>query len=157
MPNPVMAFEIRGRNPAALRAFYAATFGWQVEPLPGGYALVATAVHDHGPADETIYTGDDAHMNDGVVIGSAYGQPGWKFAREREWRFFEPGIGGGIGEGEPGVTMYIHVPDLEATLARVAANGGAVLMEPTEVAPNVVVASFADPEGNRIGLTRANQ
>ena len=155
MPNPVVLFEIRGADPERLRSFYADTFGWQVEPLPGGYALVATAVHDHGPSDETIYTGDDAHMNEGVVIGSAWGQPGWKFAGERDWRLFEPGISGGIGQGEPGVTVYIQVPDIEAALDRVTGNGGRVLMTATEVAPNFFIAAFADPEGNRIALSLA--
>ena len=155
MPNPVMSFEIRGRDPARLRAFYEAVFGWQVELLPGGYAIVATAVHEHGPADETIYTGEDAHMNDGVLLGSAWGQPGWKFAGERDWRFFEPGIGGGIGEGAPGVTIYVNVPDLGAALQQAASNGGSIVLGPTEVAPGVTIASFADPEGNRISLMLA--
>jgi predicted enzyme related to lactoylglutathione lyase len=155
MPNPVVSFEIRGTDPARLRAFYAETFGWDVEVLPGEYAVIATAAHTHGENDETIYTGADAHMNGGVVIGSAWGQPGWKFNGEKEWRLFEPGVGGGIGQGPPGVTFYIQVPSLEDALDRVVANGGAVVMTATEVAPNVVIASFTDPEGNQIALIRA--
>ena len=36
MPNPVVSFEIRCRDTDAMRAFYAALFDWQIDPLPGG-------------------------------------------------------------------------------------------------------------------------
>jgi hypothetical protein len=65
------------------------------------------------------YAGADAHMNEGVVLGTAHGLPAWKYAREESWRAFAPGVDGGIGEGTPGVTVHIQVPDLEATLAAV--------------------------------------
>lgn len=155
MPNPVVSFEIRGPDAARLREFYSSVFGWQTFLFPSGYAAVETTAHDHDDATGTMtFTGEDAHMNEGVTIGSAYGQPAWKFSGERDWRTFEPGAaGGGIAEGEPALMFYIQVPDLDAVLARVTEAGGTVLLPPTEVAPNVVIANFGDPAGNRVGLT----
>jgi predicted enzyme related to lactoylglutathione lyase len=157
MPNPVVSFEIRGPDAARLREFYTSVFGWQTFMFPSGYAAVETTSHDHDDATGTMtFTGEDAYMNDGVTIGSAYGQPAWKFAGEHDWRTFEPGAaGGGIAEGEPALMFYIQVPDLEAALERVTAAGGTVLLPPTEVAPNVTIANFGDPAGNRVGLTLA--
>ena len=67
------------------------------------------------------------------------------------------GLAGGIGE-EPGggtrVTVYVQVPDLEATLEQAKSMGGKVVMEPMEI-PNVVtMAMFADPDGNVVGLVK---
>ena len=66
------------------------------------------------------------------------------------------GIGGGIGTAQDGgtghVTFYVHAEDPEATLSRVEAAGGRVLMPLTEVAPETKVALFADPEGHIVGL-----
>lgn len=154
MPNPVVSFEIRGRDTARLRAFYADVFGWQVEVFPGGtYAGVETAAHTHEEDGTSRYVGADAHMND-VEHGTAYGLPAWRFAGEQSWRGYDAGVSGGIGEGPPGVSFYIQVPDLEAALARVVEAGGTRVQEPIEVAPNVVIATFADPEGNQLGLIR---
>ncbi len=70
----------------------------------------------------------------------------------------DTGIGGGIaerGEGDPGVTIYIEVPDLQAALDAVEAAGGRTVQEPMEVPDMVALAMFADPEGNIVGLVRA--
>ncbi len=41
MPNPVVHFEIIGKDGAALRDFYATTFGWQIQAPPEmDYGLV---------------------------------------------------------------------------------------------------------------------
>jgi hypothetical protein len=62
----------------------------------------------------------------------------------------------GIGasqDGSPGhVTFYVQSDDAAATLRRVEAAGGRVLMPPTEVAPETTIALFADPEGHVIGV-----
>jgi hypothetical protein len=48
--------------------------------------------------------------------------------------------------------IYVGVPDINATLAKVTANGGSVVFGRT-VAPGVVIlALFKDPAGNRMGL-----
>lgn len=159
MPNPVVSFEIRGPDPARLRRFYGDVFGWETYVFPGGtYAGVETTSHTHNEATgATTYTGDDAFLNDGVQIGAESGHVGWKFAGETRWRGFEPGISGGIGEGVAAVTFYIQVGDLQAALDEVVSGGGAVVLPPTEVAPGVFIATFADPAGNVIGLNRAVQ
>ncbi len=67
------------------------------------------------------------------------------------------GIPGGIGSGpDPGgVTFYVQVEDLQATLDRAEKLGGKTLMPPTEIpGAGVTLAAFTDPEGNRIGLTK---
>lgn len=157
MPNPVVTFEVRGPDPEALRKFYADVFQWDIFVFPGGgYAGVETASHDHNEATgATAFKGADEHMNAGVVIGSAFGQPAWKFTNEESWRAFEPGISGGIGLGEPAVTFYIQVKDLGEVLSAVERAGGKTVQVPTKVAPNVVIAAFADPAGNRVALVRA--
>jgi predicted enzyme related to lactoylglutathione lyase len=48
--------------------------------------------------------------------------------------------------------IFLGVEDVTATLAKVVANGGAVV-RPRAVVPGVVIlAIFADPAGNRLGL-----
>lgn len=64
------------------------------------------------------------------------------------------GIGGGIGEGDPRVTLYIRVDDLEAAMARVTAAGGQILTPPMPVTETATIVLFADPAGNTTGLLR---
>ena len=144
MPNPVVSFEIRGPDTVALRRFYGAVFGWETFEFSPAYTGVETSSHTHDEATgATTYTGEDAYMNDGVMIGSSGGQPGWKFPDEPRWRGFETGISGGIALAEgPAVTFYIQVDDVEAALAKVEQHGGSVVRRPAEVAPNVVIAAF---------------
>lgn len=152
----MVSFEIRGPDTELLKRFYANVFGWEMFSFPGGYTAVETSAHHHDEATGAVtYTGADAFMNDGVVIGSSGAQPAWKFNGESAWRSFQAGVaGGGIGEGAAAVSFYIQVPDLDLALADVTAGGGTVVLPPTEVAPGVVIATFADPAGNVIGLNR---
>ncbi|WP_329050877.1 VOC family protein [Amycolatopsis sp. NBC_01488] len=62
------------------------------------------------------------------------------------------GVGGGVGH-ESHVVFYVGVPDVEAALAEAERLGGTRRMGPDH-APgrDLVVAHFADPEGNLIGL-----
>jgi predicted enzyme related to lactoylglutathione lyase len=62
------------------------------------------------------------------------------------------GVGGGIGEGDPRVTVYIQVADLQTHLERVTAAGGQVLMPPAAVTETLTIALFADPAGNTVGM-----
>ena len=66
------------------------------------------------------------------------------------------GIGGGIGEGDPRVTVYLRVDDLQASLERVISVGGQVLMQPTPVMGTLTIALIADPAGNTLGLLTGN-
>ncbi len=68
------------------------------------------------------------------------------------------GIGGGISaseDGKPMVTVYIDVPDLEASLAKVESLGGKVIMPPMDVPGGPKIAMFSDTAGNMVGLTLA--
>jgi predicted enzyme related to lactoylglutathione lyase len=47
---------------------------------------------------------------------------------------------------------YWHVPDIEAKLAEVTAAGATVKESPRAVGGGRLVASFADPDGNVLGL-----
>ena len=66
------------------------------------------------------------------------------------------GIGGGIGEGDPRVTIYIEVDDPQSYLDQVTQAGGKTLMPVTKVTDAVTLALFVDPASNVIGLLKAN-
>lgn len=67
------------------------------------------------------------------------------------------GINGGIsaGEGEPHAMFYVEVDDPATYLKRVEAMGGKTLVDVTVVPDMVTFAVFQDPEGNTIGLVKA--
>ena len=67
----------------------------------------------------------------------------------------EPGPGGHIRQGNhPGVTLYIQVRDLRASLSKAERLGGRVLSQPADVPGGPTVAGIADPEGNRVMLVQ---
>ena len=66
------------------------------------------------------------------------------------------GIGGGIGEGDARVTVYIEVDDPEAYMTKVTKAGGKMLMPVTHIMEGVTIAMFADPEGNTVGLLKSH-
>jgi predicted enzyme related to lactoylglutathione lyase len=111
MANPVVHWEIGGREAAKLFSFYGQLFDWQINTENPEYGLV-------GPSDG--------------------------------------GIGGGIMEVAsdvpPYVTVYVHVADLDATLAKVAELGGCMVKPPAPIPGVGSFALFRDPEGNVIGL-----
>lgn len=67
------------------------------------------------------------------------------------------GIDGGIGQGDQtNVIFYIEVDDPQAYLDKIEKQGGKTVVPVTEI-PNVVTfAQFADPDGNVVGLVKAN-
>ena len=66
------------------------------------------------------------------------------------------GIDGGIGAPEPGgspsILFYVQVDDIAATLSSIEAAGGKTLMPRTVLPGMVTLATFADPQGNVVGL-----
>ena len=122
MGQPVVHFEITGRHPDQLRGFFAELFGWEYEMTP-----VAPAVSD--PDDYGFI--ELMSADDGT------------------------GIRGGVGGGQshqPRTLFYVRVDDVARALERAEQLGATRKMGP-ETAPNgLVVAHFADPEGNLIGL-----
>lgn len=67
----------------------------------------------------------------------------------------EPGPGGHIQQGDrPGLSLYVQVRDLRASLDRVPELGGSVLGEPFAVPDGPTIAPIADPEGNPVMLVQ---
>jgi uncharacterized protein len=121
MGQPVVHFEIIGKDGARLQSYYSELFGWEIDA--------------NNP------------MNYGVV------------SREGNTNADGIGIGGGIGPGPEGyeghVTVYVEVPDVEASLAKASSLGGRRLMGPDKVMEDLEIGQFADPEGHVIGLIRS--
>jgi uncharacterized protein len=44
MPNPVVHFEVLGKDAEALQAFYGKVFDWELNPVMPTYAMVSTRV-----------------------------------------------------------------------------------------------------------------
>jgi predicted enzyme related to lactoylglutathione lyase len=66
-----------------------------------------------------------------------------------------PGIDGGLAQASPWVTapvVTLEVDDIDATLAQVAAHGGAVVAPKMPIGDMGALAYFRDPEGNVVGL-----
>ena len=121
MGQPVVHFEITGRDAKRLQDYYAELFDWRIDAAnPMGYGIVAR---------------EDNLSEQGI------------------------GIGGGINEGPEGypghVTVYVEVPDVEATLAAAERLGGTRMMGPREVMEGLVVGLFTDPEGHTIGVMQS--
>jgi len=70
------------------------------------------------------------------------------------------GIGGGIGENEPGepghAMFYVAVDDVQATLDLAEKMGGKTRVPITVIPGMVTFAMFTDPEGNLIGLVKSD-
>lgn len=100
---------------------------------------------------------------DGKSLQDFYGKLfDWKVNADNEMGYGlveaagEGSIGGGIAstqEGQPGyVTVYAAVPDITATLKKVAELGGTTVVERTVIPDMVTFALFSDPQGNIVGL-----
>ena len=63
-------------------------------------------------------------------------------------------VPGGGPQGMTSPVAYWHVPDIEAKLAEVTAAGATVKESPREVGGGRLVATFADPDGNVLGLVQ---
>jgi uncharacterized protein len=81
---------------------------------------------------------------------------GWQ--TEHPYQDFEsPGLIGQWVPGRPpspgaGPMIWIHVADLDETLAQVTKHGGEVTDPPSPDGPDRTLATIVDPEGNPIGL-----
>ncbi len=66
------------------------------------------------------------------------------------------GIPGGISGGDTkGVTFYVAVKDLDATLKAAVKAGGKIVVKPYEVPGfGISLAMFKDIEGNKIGIMK---
>jgi len=67
----------------------------------------------------------------------------------------EPGPGGHIRQSDkPGVTLYVQVGDIRATLARAVELGGKHVMDPIDLPNGPTLAAIEDPEGNPLTLVQ---
>jgi predicted enzyme related to lactoylglutathione lyase len=65
------------------------------------------------------------------------------------------GIGGGLmacANGQPYVTIYVQVDDLNAYLARAERLGGKTAVKETEIPGGGAFAMIQDPDGNMVGI-----
>jgi predicted enzyme related to lactoylglutathione lyase len=67
----------------------------------------------------------------------------------------EPGPAGHIRQGDrSGVSLYVQVADLRASLDRVPGLGGKVTAEPFDIPGGPTLAFIEDPEGNPLALVQ---
>jgi predicted enzyme related to lactoylglutathione lyase len=124
MGQPVVHFEIIGKDPGTLRAYYGELFDWEFDTS----GTVSDSVSD--PTDYGFV--ETNATNDGVGI------PG--------------GVGGGPGY-EAHAIFYVFVPDVDAALRKAESLGGTRLMGPARTpGGDLVVGHFTDPQGNLVGV-----
>lgn len=123
MAQPVVHFEIIGKEPAKLRSYFGELFGWEFDTS----SQVATAVSepdDYGFVNRNT-TSDGAGIPGGVGGGAAY---------------------------QAHAMFYVGVADVEAALQQAERLGGKRVMGPERAPTGLVVGHFTDPEGNLIGV-----
>ncbi|MGZ4152917.1 MAG: VOC family protein [Actinomycetota bacterium] len=121
MGQPVVHFEIIGKDGKALAAFYSELFGWNVD---------ANNEYNYG-----VIAREENLNAEGIGIGG--------------------GIGNAMGGGDGYVTVYVVVPDVEATLAKAESLGARRLMGPetmTGSAGVMTLGMFSDAEGHVVGV-----
>jgi hypothetical protein len=124
MGQPVVHFEIIGKDPKKLRSYYGDLFGWVFDTS--------------GPVSEAISQKGNYGFVDRNTTDDGTGIPG--------------GVGGGTGY-ECHAIFYVAVPDVGVALNKAESLGGTRLMGPErKPGGGLVVAHFKDPEGNLIGL-----
>ena len=122
MAQPVVHFEIIGKDPANLRSYFGELFGWTFDTS----SPVAEAV-----SEPDNYGFVNPTTSDGTGI------PG--------------GVGGG-SRYHSQVLFYVGVADVEAALQKAESLGGKRQMGPERAPTGLVVGRFTDPEGNLIGV-----
>lgn len=123
MAQPVVHFEVVGRDPARLREYFSRLFGWSFE-VPSPVAEEVSAPNDYGFVE--LITNDE-----GTGIRG--------------------GIGGGPSY-ESHAVFYVGVPNVGAALQRAEDLGGTRVMGPATSPRGLVVGHFKDPEGTLIGV-----
>ncbi len=108
----------------------------------------------------------EAAGGDGKKLQEFYGKAfGWNIDANNPMNYGmvqpdDAGIGGGISpagpEGSAHLTFYIEVDDLQAALDQIEKLGGKTVNPPMDVPGGPALAHFSDPEGNFVGLVKAN-
>jgi hypothetical protein len=123
MPQPIVHFEVIGKDPTNLRNYFGELFGWEFD-VPSPVTKEVSAPDEYGFLN--VITSEDGA-----------GIPG--------------GVGGGPGY-ESHAVAYVGVPNVEAALQRAKELGGKRVMGPATSPNGLVVGHFTDPEGTLIGL-----
>lgn len=126
MGQPVVHFEVIGKDPHKLRNYYGELFGWEFDTS--------------SPVAEAVSEPASYGFTEGNMTSDGTGIPG--------------GVGGGPAY-DSHVIFYVGVPDVEAALQKAEALGGTRLMGPARAPTGLVVGHFTDPEGNLIGIAGA--
>ena len=66
----------------------------------------------------------------------------------------DTGIGGGIGEGDARVSVYVEVANPQRFVDKAVGAGAKLLMPVTQITPTTTVAMLSDPAGNTFGLMK---
>jgi uncharacterized protein len=127
--------------------------------------MLVASVHVEGEvAMANAVTHFEIHGKDGKKTQDFYASVfGWSIDADNPMNYGMvsapggEGIGGGIAQamGQPMVTIYVEVEDLDATLKAAEALGGKTILPASDVPGGPRLAQFADPDGNVIGLTQA--
>ena len=126
MGQPVVHFEVVGKDIDKLKGFYSEVAGWSYGEAPAA---------DQEDVPPYAMVPREGNTNpDGIGIGG----------------------GVGVGpEGYDGhVTFYIEVPDVEAALAKAEKRGGSRMMGTAKVMEQVEIGMFNDPEGHVVGVVK---
>lgn len=123
MAQPVVHFEVVGKDPSRLRDYFSQLFGWN-------FAVPS-------PVAEEVSATDEYGFLDLITAADGTGIRG--------------GVGGGPGY-ESHAVFYIGVPDVGAALQRAEDLGGTRVMGPVTSPNGLVVGHFKDPEGTLIGV-----
>ncbi|HXF21335.1 MAG TPA: VOC family protein [Streptosporangiaceae bacterium] len=123
MADPVVHFEIIGKDPEQLRGYYGELFGWQFDTS--------------SPVSADVSEPDSYGFVERNTTSDGTGIPG--------------GVGGGAGYPSH-VIFYIGVPNVEAALAKAERLGGTRQLGPSRAPTGLVIGHFTDPEGNLVGV-----
>jgi predicted enzyme related to lactoylglutathione lyase len=128
MGQPVVHFEVVGKDYDALKSFYSEVAGWTYDEPP--------EATQEGVPPYALVPRDGNRNSEGIGIGG--------------------GIGVGPEGYEGHVTFYIEVPDVGASLEQVETLGGTRVMGPDSPVEGLTIGLFTDPEGHLVGLTQSS-
>ncbi len=127
MGNPVMFFEIAGKDGESLQDFYSSLYDeWIILPFKWSTS--------HYPNDILVIDPTPEPLPDQGIRGHIYPLPDNTDFENR-------------------ISIFIQVEDLHETLNKIENSGGKTLVTPQELPDGLgAIAMFSDPSGNVIGL-----
>jgi uncharacterized protein len=123
MAQPVVHFEVIGKDPERLRSYYSELFGWEFQ-TPSPVAREVSDPDGYGFID-LLESADGTGIRGGVGGGERF---------------------------DSHALFYVQVDDVGAALRQAESLGGSRVMGPARSPSGLVVGHFTDPEGILIGL-----